>query len=99
VQEAGTVTFFLYFPGAVQADQARALLGGEGFTPLDVLPPDSGADQSWSLAAEKELARGAFDDAVRRVREIAVAAGGTLDTIAMPWPEQPSAIPPPSGGR
>ncbi len=98
MQEPGTVTFFLYFPGPVQAEHARALLGADGFTPLDVLPPDSAADPAWSLAAERELAREEFDDAVARVREIAAAAGGTLDTIAMPWPEHPSRVPPPATG-
>ena len=98
MQEPGTVTFFLYFPGPVQAEHARALLGADGFTPLDILPPDSAADAAWSLAAERELARTGLDAAVARVREIAAAAGGTLDTIAMPWPEHLSRVSPPAAG-
>jgi hypothetical protein len=93
VHEPGTVSFFLSFPGAVQAEHARALLGADGFTPLDVLPPDSSADAAWSLAAERELACDEFDEAAARVRELAATAGGTLDTIAMPWPEHPSRVP------
>ena len=89
--ETRTVTFFLSFPDAVRAERARALLGADGFAALDLVPPDSGADPAWSLAAEGELGRADLDRAVARVRAIAAATGGTLEGTALPWPEQAGA--------
>jgi hypothetical protein len=94
VQEAGTVTFFLYFSTEGEAARAQAALTAEGCAPQEILPPDDPVDETWSLSAEWVLESHEVAGVVVRVRSIAEAAGGELDGVVTPWPVHPEGFPP-----
>ncbi len=94
MSDTGTVVFFLYFADEAQCRSARAALAEAGCTPQEIVPPEAVDDATWSLAVERELHTGDIEEAVDRVRAIAVAAGGELDGIVTPWPAHPHGFPP-----
>lgn len=94
--ETGTVTLFLYFDDEAHAEQARAALLADGFSPFPVDPPEED-DPAWSVLADREMTDSDVERYIARVREIAAAAGGQLDGISTPWPGHPAASPPRRG--
>jgi hypothetical protein len=88
------VTFFLYFEEEPDAEQARAALAADGFSPHPCDPPEAG-DSNWSVLADREMNDGEVEDYLARVRAIAERTGGEVDGIATPWPGHPAHSPRP----
>jgi hypothetical protein len=93
VHELGTVTFFLYFADEEHAENARAALLADGFSPHPCDPPEEG-DSDWSVLADRELLSHEVETQLERVRTIAEACSGHVDGIATPWPDHPAHSPP-----